>query len=108
MYSTNTLVVHKKHPEFGIGCIAKCFSKNANVNFGLYDVKKVSYSMLDPIIIPNLETRSFDEYRNRILNENSDLNICIVGNELRSFVGIGWTTDRVITIEDLLKYPRII
>jgi hypothetical protein len=36
------------------------------------------------------------------------LNNCIVGNELKEFVGIGWITIRVATEDDLKQYPRVI
>lgn len=103
----NTLVTHKKL-NLGIGCIAKEFKNAVNVNFGLNDTKKCKLDQLNIIDISNCKTVTFSEFRNRIMREKSTLNDVIVGNELKEYVGIGWTTLRVINMSDLTKYPRVI
>lgn len=103
----NTLVMHKKL-NLGIGCISKEFKNSVGVNFGLDDNKKCSLSALNIIDTSNCKTVTFQEYKSRILKSDSTLNDVIVGNELRHYVGIGWTTTRVVTMNDLNKYPRVI
>ena len=103
----NTLVTHKKF-NLGIGCISKEFKNDVAVNFGLDDNKKCKLSSLNIIDTSNCKTIPFTDYRNRIMLSNSTLNNVIVGNELKEFVGIGWTTTRVVTMSDLTKYPRVI
>lgn len=103
----NTLVTHNKL-NLGIGCISKEYKHDVGVNFGLNDTKKCKLSSLNIIDTNNCKTIPFHEYRNRIMLSNSILNNVIVGNELREFVGIGWTTTRVVTMSDLTKYPRVL
>lgn len=104
----NTLVTHKKLKSLGIGCISKELSKSYRVNFGIDEVKTVSKDMIDIIETSKCRTISFNEFRNRILNDKSTLDYCIVGNELKHYVGIGWITRKVIDSDDLQKYPRVI
>lgn len=103
----NTLVTHKKL-NLGVGCISKELSKSYKINFGLHDVKTCSKELVNVIDTSNCKTITFQEYRTRILKDNSTLEYCIVGNELKHYVGIGWLTHRVIKLEDLTKYPRVI
>jgi hypothetical protein len=103
----NTLVTHKKF-NLGIGCISKEFKNEVNVNFGLDDTKKCKLTSLNIIDTSNSKTVTFLEFKNRIMQSNSTLNDVIVGNELKHYVGIGWTTTRVVTFDDLTKYPRVI
>jgi len=103
----NSLVTHKKK-NLGIGCISKEFSRLVNVNFGKDDTIKCKLSDLNIIETSNCKTISFYDYRNRIMTTKNILNDAIVGNELKHFVGIGWITVRVVTIDDLNKYPRVI
>lgn len=105
---TNTLVRHKKLHSLGIGCVSKILSKTVKVNFGTDDVKTCNVEQLVAIDISECKTISLHEYKSRILKDNSTLDMCIVGNELRRFVGIGWTVDRVVTYDDLDKYPRVV
>jgi hypothetical protein len=104
----NTLVIHKKLKSLGIGCIAKELKSSYKVNFGLDDVMTCKKDSVEVIDTSKCKTVTFMEYRNRILSDKSTLNYCIVGNELKHFVGIGWLTRRVVTLEDLKKYPRVI
>lgn len=104
----NTLVRHKKKPDIGIGCIAKIHKNNFSVNFGTYDVLKVSAENLIEIDTSKCKTITAHEYQKRIISDSSTLNDAIVGNELKHYVGIGWITTRVITETDLLKYPRVV
>jgi len=106
--TTNTLVTHKKNRNLGIGCISKVLSKSYRVNFGLDTTKTVAHDMVEAIDVSNCKTVSFQEFRSRILSEKSTLNECIVGNEVRHYVGIGWLVAGVVTHSDLLKLPRVI
>jgi hypothetical protein len=101
-------VYHKKLRSLGIGCVAKIMSAKVKVNFGTDDVVSCSPSSLSEIDTSSCKTISFHSFRSRILEENSTLNNCIVGNELKEFVGIGWITIRVATEDDLKQYPRVI
>ena len=105
---TNTLVLHKKNIWLGIGCVSKVLKNTVKVNWGLDDCKACSPSMLNVIDTSHCKNITFHEFRSRILSDKSTLNDCIVGNELKHYVGIGWTTTRVVTYEDLKKYPRVI
>ena len=104
----NTLVTHKKLQSLGIGCISKELKKSYRVNFGLHDVKTCSKKSVNIIDTSKCKTISYSEFSRRILSDSSSLNNCIVGNELKEYVGIGWITLRVIEMEDLKKYPRVI
>ena len=103
----NTLVTHKKL-KLGIGCILKVLSKSVKVNFGVFDTKTCKVDQLKVVDTSNCKTVISHEYSSRILKDKSDLNDVIVGNKLKHYVGIGWITTRVITIEDLKHYPRVI
>ena len=104
----NTLVIHKKLGSLGIGCISKELKNSYKVNFGLYDVKTCSKASIEPIDVSKCKTMTFNEYRNTILDTNTKNDYAIVGNELRHYVGVGWVTHGVITMDDLKKYPRVI
>jgi len=104
----NTLVTHKKLKSLGIGCISKELSKSYKVNFGLTDTLTCKKDTVEAIDTRKLKTVSFHEFRNRILSDKSELNYVIIGNELKRYVGIGWLTERAITMNDLTKYPRVI
>lgn len=103
----NTLVKHKKLKSLGIGCVSKVLESSVRVNFGLTDTFRCKPSSLEVIDTTNFPTIKYSEFRNRIL-QTDGINYCIVGNELKQFVGIGWVTIKVVTIEDLKKYPRVI
>lgn len=104
----NTLVRHKKIKSLGIGCVSKVLKSSVKVNFGTEDVMTCKPKMLTAIDTSNCKTVTFREFQRRILNDQSTLNRCIVGNELKEYVGIGWITLNVITEADLQKYPRVI
>ncbi len=106
----NTLVTHKTLTSLGIGCISAVFNnkKVVRVNFGLDDAKKCKIESLNIIDTSQCKTVTFNEFRNRILSDKSTLNQVIIGNELKEYVGIGWITLRVVTTDDLTKYPRAI
>lgn len=104
---TNTLVFHKRNKTLGIGCISKVLTKSVKVNFGTRDVKTCNKSMLEIVDTTKCKTVTFNEYRTRVLKDNG-VNDVIVGNELQKFVGIGWVTTRVVTLDDLKKHPRVI
>lgn len=95
----NILVTHKKL-NLGIGCISKEFKNNVAVNFGREDTKKCKLDQLNIIDTSNCKTVTWANYLMRIMRDNSTLNNVIVGNELKEYVGIGWITLRVITIDD--------
>ena len=103
----NTLVRHKKLKSLGIGCVSKVLKSSVRVNFGLTDTSTCKPSLLEVIDTTNFPTIKYSAFRNRIL-QTGGINYCIVGNELKQFVGIGWVTLKVVTIEDLKKYPRVI
>jgi hypothetical protein len=104
----NTLVKHKKLKSLGIGCISKELKSSYKVNFGLHDVKTCKKDIIGVIDTSSCNTISFREFQNRILSDNSKLDYCILGNELKHYVGIGWVTLRVINEDDLKKHPRVI
>ncbi len=103
----NALVLHKKHLSWGIGCISKELSKSYRVNFGLDSVKTCAKDAVTVIDTSECKTITLQEYSSRILSDKSTLSHCIVGNEVRHFVGIGWITIKVVSLEDLNKYPRV-
>lgn len=105
---TNTLVTHKKLSSLGIGCVAKIMSKKVKVNFGKDDVMTCDPKQLNVIDTSKCKTVDFNKFKRRALNDKGTLNYAIVGNELKHYVGIGWVTQRVVTYEDLKKYPRVI
>lgn len=105
----NDLVIITTARGLGIGCIAKKLSKKMRVNVGLNDVLDVAPSKLQLLDTSKCKTVTFDKYRRRIMNVGmQNFNHAIVGNVLQEFVGIGWIDLRVITEEDLMKYPRVI
>ena len=104
----NTLVKHKKLKSLGIGCISKELKSSYRINFGVTDVMTCKKDMIKIVDTSNCKTISFLEFRNRILSDNSKLDYCIVGNELKHYVGIGWLTRRVINENDLKTYPRVV
>lgn len=105
--TTNTLVYHKRNKNWGIGCIADVMSKHYKVNFGTDDVKKVTFSMVEPIDTSKCRTIKYSDFR-RMTITNTVTEKIIIGNELKEYVGIGWLTLRVIKPEDLEKYARLI
>ena len=105
---TNTLVTHKKLKSLGIGCVSRVLKNSVRVNFGTEEVKTCKPEHLEAIDVSKCSTISCQEYRMRILKDNSTLDYCIVGNELKHYVGIGWLTVRVVSESDLLKHPRVI
>lgn len=103
----NTLVIHKHNRFDGIGCVSRAGKTIVRVNHGLEGVMSCKPSALEVINTANFPTIKYSAFRNRIL-QTGGINYCIVGNELKQFVGIGWVTLKVVTIEDLKKYPRVI
>jgi len=107
--NTNTLVKHKNLPVLGIGCISKVLSKKVRVNFGKDGTMTCNPNLLTPIDTSEAKTISFSELKRlSILNSESLPQDVIIGNTLNHWVGINWITTRVITENDLLKYPRVI
>lgn len=104
----NTLVRHKKLSNLGIGCVSKVLTKSIRVNFGTDDVKTCKIDQLELIDVSKCKTVDFREFTTRTLRDNGTLNYVIVGNELMHYVGIGWITTRVVTIDDLKIYPRAV
>ncbi len=104
----NTLVTHKKLKSLGIGCISKELSKSYKVNFGTSDVLTCKKDAVIVVDTSKCNTITYHEFKSRIINEKSTLTNAIVGNELLEYVGIGWITKRVVTLDDLKKYPRVI
>lgn len=106
--TVNTLVYHKKLRPLGIGCVSKVSASRARVNFGLSDVKTCALTMLEPIDTSKYPRVSFEYYRSAIMDAASEPSIVVLGNEVRQYVGIGWITLRVVTEDDLKKYPRVV
>jgi hypothetical protein len=105
----NTLVKHNKLKSLGIGCISKKTSDKFKVNFGLTDVMTCSSGALMEIDTTNCKTIELQELNNLSISNSEKLPpYIIMGNELRHYVGIGWVTQRVITEDDLKKFPRVI
>ncbi len=107
---TNTLVTHKKLGSLGIGCVSKIMSKKVKVNFGTDDTMTCDPKQLNVIDTTKCKTVSLRKFQSRILmsDKNNTIDTVILGNELKHFVGIGWTTQGVVTMDDLKKYPRVI
>mgnify|MGYP006285426141 CR=1 FL=1 len=107
----NDLVTHKKMKSLGIGCISKVLKNQYSINFGINDMIKCNKQSVTPVDTSRCATISFAKVQSRILMEDKntkDLNHVILGNELKEFVGIGWITLRVVTEQDLKKYPRVV
>ncbi len=107
---TNTLVTHKKLSSLGIGCVSRIFKKKVRVNFGMDDVIDISPSELLPVDTSNCMTISMADARriSRGIEKQGDPLTIIIGNELKQYVGIGWVSQRVITMDDLKRYPRLV
>lgn len=103
----NTLVRHKKLKTAGIGCIAKVLSKTVTVNWGTYEVTVCKPSELQVIDTSKCPTIPWSIVRTKIVTQQGPDKV-IIGNELMEYVGIGWTSQRVVTEADLKKYPRVV
>lgn len=106
--AVNTLVTHKKLKTLGIGCVSKILSTSAKVNFGKDDTMKCKTSVLNVVDTTKCKNIPYSKFQSRMLHEKSKLDKCIVGNELLEYVGIGWISLRVVTEDDLTKYPRVV
>lgn len=105
----NTLVKHKKLKSLGIGCISKELKSSYKVNFGMTDVMTCKKDMIEVIDTSNCKIIGFDEFKRMTICNSSDIpNYIIIGNELKQYVGIGWTSQRVVTENDLKIYPRVV
>ncbi len=108
---TNILVTHKKLKTLGIGCVSKIISdKKVKVNFGLEDVMTCIVTAIEQVDTSKCKTMDFKTWQAKSMCnsfKSGEVRV-IIGNELKEYVGIGWTTQRVVTIEDLKKYPRVI
>lgn len=107
---TNTLVTHKKFRSLGIGCVSKVMKKTLKVNFGTEDTVNCNPKMLEVVDISGCKTIKFSEFKAKTITNgfpNGEVR-AIVGNELKEYVGIGWVTKRVVTHDDLKKYPRVV
>ena len=105
----NSLVQHKKHSLLGIGCVSKKTSDKFKVNFGLDGSMTCSLTSLVEIDTTECKTIELKELNRLSISNSKDLPpYVIIGNELRHYVGIGWVTQRVVTLNDLKKYPRVI
>lgn len=105
----NTLVKHKQLHDLGIGCIAKELKHAYKVNFGRDDVLTCKKSAVEIIDTSACKTIPFSEFRKMVIVDSKDLpHDVIIGNELKHYVGIGFTHTSVVTEEDLKNYPRII
>jgi len=107
---TNTLVRHKKLKSLGIGCVSKIMSKSLKVNFGTEDVMNCKAEMLVPVDVSKSKTITFSEFQRKTATNSwsSGKVQVIIGNEVKEYVGIGWISVRVVTDDDLRKYPRIV
>jgi hypothetical protein len=107
--NVNSLVKHNKCKSLGIGCISKKLSGKFKVNFGLTDVITCSLSSLTEIDTTNCTTIELHKLNRLTIGNSKELPpYVIMGNELRHYVGIGWVTHRVVTEDDLKKFPRVI
>lgn len=105
----NSLVKHKKLKSLGIGCISKELKSSYKVNFGTTDVMTCKKDMVEIIDTSFCKTINFDDFkRMTICNSPYIPNYVIIGNELKQYVGIGWVFQRVVTEDDLKKYPRVV
>jgi len=105
----NTLVRHKKLKTLGIGCVSKVLKSSLKVNWGLNDVGTHKENALEVIDTSACKNISFHDLRSMtICNSKNIPDYVIIGNELKQWVGIGWVTQRVVTLEDLKKYARVI
>lgn len=105
----NTLVLHKKKTNLGIGCISKVMKSSYRVNFGTDDVMTCKAESLNEIDTSHCKTIEWGTVRALSIANSKNLpQFLIIGNELKHWVGIGWVTHRVITLEDLKKYARVV
>ncbi len=105
----NTLVTHKNFKSLGIGCVSKVMKSSCRVNFGTEDVSTCRNTALVEVDTSKCKTIPFSEIRSlSIANSDKLTGLYIFGNELRRWVGVGWVTERVVTIDDLRKYPRVV
>lgn len=105
-FKINDLVTHSKRSELGIGVVTKILQKKVEVHFK--DWNKFNPSDLQKIDVSKVKTITFSEFqRQSMLNTVKDDEM-IVGNNVRRYVGIGWTEGRQITLDDLKKYKRVI
>ena len=104
--AVNTLVTHRKLP-LGIGCVSNITRSSIKVNFGMDATMQCKTSMLNVVDTTKCKTIPYSKFQSRILDAKSALNNCIVGNEVLHYVGIGWISIRVVTEDDLTKYPRV-
>jgi hypothetical protein len=105
----NTLVKHKKLKSLGIGCIAKELKASYKVNFGSDDVMTCKKDMVEVIDTSHCKTISFKDFRRMTICNSPDTpDYVIIGNELKHYVGIGWTFQRVVTEDDLKRFPRLV
>jgi len=103
----NTLVTHKTK-NLGIGCIAKELKNSYKVNFGTNDVITCKKDVINIIDTSKCKTMSFQELKKITYGNASINNYVIIGNELKEYVGIGWITIRITTLDDLKNYPRVV
>ena len=105
----NTLVTHKKLSHLGIGCIAKVKKDSFIVNWGTTDSMLTKATMLDEVDTKDCKTLKFHEFKTLSIANSDELpEFVIVGNEKKHWVGIGWVSHGVVTLDDLKKYPRIV
>ena len=105
----NTLVMHKKLKSLGIGCISKVLKSSFRVNFGTEDVMTCKDTMLVEVDVSKCKTITFQELRSKSIANSKDLpEYVIIGNELKHWVGIGWVSHGVVTLEHLKRYPRVV
>lgn len=106
--NTNVLVRHKKLKTLGIGCISRVLKRHVVVNWGFHYAAKHLPSVLETVDVSGCKTMSFAKFRSITISNPPEDHTVIVGNELKHYVGIGWVTHRVVTPDDLKKYPRVI
>lgn len=105
---TNTLVTHTKMRTLGIGCVSKVMGNKLKVNFGSYDEISCNEKALKVVDTTGTKTISFHSFQRQSIGGNVKDSIIIIGNEVKQYVGIGWVTLRVVTMDDLKKYKRVI
>lgn len=104
----NTLVTHKQLKSVGIGCISKVLKTKYKVNFGRHDVMDCSKKMLVEVDTSKCKEIEFNKFKVMQLSVENAPDYVIIGNELKHYVGIGYVSHGVVTLEDLKKYPRIV
>ena|ERR1035437_9874082 len=98
------LVTHKHLKSLGIGIVSEKMKKSFRVKFGQNDVRKFHSEFIRFIDTSKSKFVSMDEIKQKaVKNDNA-----IFENCLKQYSGSEWMFIRIITEEDLEKYPRVL